>query len=57
MIWVFGIGYVVSLVMGSINIVMLYRLLTGRLREDELVQVVEAEGLKEAEAQLRGVKA
>ena len=57
MIWVYGIGYVVSLVMGAINIVMLYRLLSGRLREDELVQVVEAEGLKEAEAQLRGAKA
>jgi hypothetical protein len=35
----------------------LYRLLTGQLREDELVQVIETEGLAEVEKQLKEVKA
>src|SRR5450759_2522365 len=39
MIWVYGIGYVVGAVMGIMNLNVLYRLLTGRLREDELIQV------------------
>jgi TRAP-type transport system small permease protein len=52
MIWVYGIGYIVAVVMGAINVQKLYLLLTGQLREDQLIQVVEAEGLKEAEAQL-----
>jgi TRAP-type C4-dicarboxylate transport system permease small subunit len=56
MIWVYGIGYVASVVMGLMNLNVLYRLLTGQLREDELVQVVEAEGLAEAEEQLKEVK-
>lgn len=56
MIWVFGVGYVVSVVMGLINLQVLYRLLTGQLREDELVQVQEAEGLADAEQQLKEVK-
>lgn len=56
MIWVFGIGYVVSVVMGLINLHVLYGLLSGRLRADELVQVREAEGLADAEQQLREVK-
>ena len=50
MIWIYGIGYVVAVVMGLFNISKLYRLLTGQLTEAEMVQVVEAEGLKEAEA-------
>ncbi len=57
MIWVYGIGYVVSVVMGTINLNVLYRLSTGQLRDDELVQVVEAEGLADVEKQLREVKA
>jgi TRAP-type C4-dicarboxylate transport system permease small subunit len=56
MIWVYGIGYVVSVVMGLINLHVLYGLLSGRLRADELVQVQEAEGLADAEEQLREVK-
>lgn len=52
MIWVYGIGYIVAVVMGIINLHKLYLLLTGKLRDDQLIQVVEAEGLKEAEAQL-----
>jgi TRAP-type transport system small permease protein len=50
MIWVYGIGYVVSVVMGLFNLHKLWRLFTGQLSEAEMVQVVEAEGLKEAEA-------
>ena len=57
MIWVFGIGYVVSLVMGIMNIRVLYRLLSGRITEAELIQVVEAEGLADAEKTLQTAKA
>lgn len=56
MIWVFGIGYVVSVVMGLLNLHVLYRLLSGQLSEDELVQVQEAEGLADVEEQLKEVK-
>lgn len=52
MIWVYGIGYIVAVVMGIINLHKLYLLLTGKLRDDQLIQIVEAEGLKEVEAQL-----
>lgn len=52
MIWIYGIGYVVSVVMGAFNIIKLYRLLSGQLSEDEMVQIVETEGLKDAEAQI-----
>jgi TRAP-type C4-dicarboxylate transport system permease small subunit len=45
MIWVYGIGYVVAVVMGLFNVGVLYRLLTGRLAEEELVQVVESEDM------------
>jgi len=43
MIWIYGIGYVVGAVMGLFNLHVLFRLFTGRLTEDELVQVVESE--------------
>ncbi len=56
MIWVYGIGYVVAVVMGAINLNKLYLLFAGRLSEDELVQIIETEGLKEAEEQLKEVK-
>ncbi len=55
MIWIFGIGYVVSVVMALINLRVLARLLSGRLREDELVQVQEAEGLADVRQQIRDV--
>jgi TRAP-type C4-dicarboxylate transport system permease small subunit len=57
MIWIYGIGYVVAVVMGAINVATLYRLFSGQLREEELVQVVEAEGLREAEQQIKDMKA
>ena len=56
MIWIYGIGYVASVVMGIINLNVLYRLVTGQISDDELVQVVETEGLAEAEKQLHGIK-
>jgi TRAP-type C4-dicarboxylate transport system permease small subunit len=56
MIWIYGVGYVVSVVMALINLNTLYRLLSGKLREDELIQVQEAEGLAEVEEQIKEVK-
>lgn len=43
MIWIYGIGYVVAVVMALFNLGVLWRLLTGTLSDDELVQVVESE--------------
>ena len=43
MIWVYGIGYVVSVVMATINLNKLWRLATGRVSDEELVQVMESE--------------
>ena len=57
MIWIYGIGYVVGVVMGIMNLHVLYRLLSGRLREDELVQVIETEGLADAEKQIKEIQA
>ena len=54
MIWVYGIGYIVAVVMGIMNVNVIYRLLTGQLSEAELVQVIETEGLADAEKQLHG---
>ena len=56
MIWVYGIGYLVGIVMSAMNLNVLYRLLSGKLTEDELVQVIETEGLADAEKQLREAK-
>jgi TRAP-type C4-dicarboxylate transport system permease small subunit len=44
MIWIYGMGYVVGVVMGLFNLAVLMRLATGRLSDEELVQV-EAEGM------------
>jgi len=43
MIWIYGIGYVVSLVMSVINLDMLYKLFTNQLSEDDLVMVTDSE--------------
>ena len=56
MIWVFGIGYVVSVVMAVINLNVLFRLVTGRISEEELVQVIETEGLADVEKRMQGAK-
>ena len=57
MIWIFGIGYIVAVVMGVMNIRILWRLLSGTITEAELVQVVEAEGLADAEKVMQEAKA
>jgi TRAP-type C4-dicarboxylate transport system permease small subunit len=49
MIWIYGVGYVVGGVMALFNIQVLYRLFTGKLREEELVQVIESEDLPHSE--------
>ena len=56
MIWIFGIGYIVAVVMGVMNIRILWRLLSGTITEAELVQVVEAEGLADAEKVMQEAK-
>ena len=43
MIWIYGIGYVVAVVMGIFNIEKLWRLFRGRVPEQELIQVMESE--------------
>ena len=57
MIWIYGIGYIVSVVMATINLHVLFRLISGRITESELVQVVETEGLADVEKQMQGSKA
>lgn len=57
MIWIYGIGYIVSVVMAIININVLFRLVTGRISEEELVQVIETEGMHDVEKQMQGSKA
>ncbi len=56
MIWIYGMGYLVAVVMGIFNLNKLYRLFTGQMTEEEMVQVVEAEGLKEVEQQIQQMK-
>ncbi len=53
MIWIYGLGYIVAVVMGIFNIHKLFMLLTGQLREEEMLTVVETEGIKEVEQQIQ----
>jgi TRAP-type C4-dicarboxylate transport system permease small subunit len=57
MIWIYGIGYVVSTVMAIINLNVLFRLVTGRITEQELVQVIETEGMHDVEKQMQESRA
>jgi TRAP-type C4-dicarboxylate transport system permease small subunit len=43
MIWIYGIGYVVGVVMSLMNLHQLFLLLSGQLTESDLVVVVESE--------------
>jgi len=43
MIWVYGIGYVTSIGIGIIILHKLWRLATGQITDDELVQIKESE--------------
>lgn len=56
MIWIYGIGYVVAVVMGIFNIHKLYLLLTGQLSEAQMLTVVETEGIKEVEHNIEQLK-
>lgn len=51
MIWIYGIGYLTSVTMGVMVIYKLGRLLSGRMDESELVEVVESEDVRSLEAQ------
>ncbi|PUE47878.1 TRAP transporter permease DctQ [Limnohabitans sp. 2KL-1] len=51
MIWVYGIGYVVGFVMSVMNVNQLYKLLTGQLKEEDLIMVVESEDVVDLNAQ------
>lgn len=53
MIWIYSVGYLVAVVMGAFNIHKLFLLLTGQLQEDQMLTVVETEGIKEVEQQLK----
>jgi TRAP-type transport system small permease protein len=57
MIWIYGIGYVVAVVMGAFNLHVLWRIVTGRIGDDELVQVAESEDVPHAEVREQGVRA
>ncbi len=41
MIWIYGVGYVVGTVMGVFNLRVMWRILTGQITDNELVQVKE----------------
>ncbi len=41
MIWIYGMGYVVGGVMGAFNLRVIWRIVSGRITEAELVQVKE----------------
>jgi TRAP-type transport system small permease protein len=56
MIWIYGLGYLVAVVMGIFNIHKLFLLLTGQLSEEQMLTVVETEGIKEVEQQLQQFK-
>lgn len=56
MIWIYGIGYVVSVVMALINLSVLYELFTGTLPDADLLQVEEAADAIEAQAELKSMK-
>jgi TRAP-type C4-dicarboxylate transport system permease small subunit len=56
MIWVYGIGYVVAVVMAIFNLATLWRLFTGQLSDEELVQVVESEDLPHGPLPEQGVR-
>ena len=51
MIWVYGIGYVVGFVMSVMNVNQLYKLLTGQLKEEDLIMVIESEDVVDLNAQ------
>lgn len=57
MIWVYGVGYVVAVVMALFNVAVLWRLLTGQLADEELVQVVDSEDVPHVAPVEQGARA
>lgn len=57
MIWIYGIGYGVGAVMALFNLRILWRLSSGRITDDELVQVTESEDPAPAEPAADGGRA
>lgn len=51
MIWVYGVGYLTSASMGLMVLHKIWRLASGQLSEDDLVEVVESEDVRSLEAQ------
>jgi TRAP-type C4-dicarboxylate transport system permease small subunit len=43
MIWVYGMGYVTSVGIGVLIVNKLWRIATGRITDDELVQIQDSE--------------
>jgi TRAP-type C4-dicarboxylate transport system permease small subunit len=41
MIWIYGVGYLVGVVMAIFNLRVMWRILNGQITENELVQVKE----------------
>jgi TRAP-type C4-dicarboxylate transport system permease small subunit len=56
MIWVYGVGYIVAVVMAIFNLSVLFRLMSGRLTDDELVQVVDSEDVPHGTLPEQGVR-
>ena len=52
--WVYGVGIVFSASVGLILLYDLYRIVTGKLSEDELIMVIESEEQAELEALQKG---
>ena len=50
MIWIFGLGYVLSVAIGAHALATLWRIATGRVEDHELVQVRESEEIEKAPA-------
>ena len=53
MIWIYGLGYLVAVVMGIFNLHKLFLLLSGQLKEQDMLTVVETEGIKEVEQHIQ----
>lgn len=50
MIWIFGLGYFVALGIGGLALQQLWRIVSGQVHDDELVQVCESEEVLSTES-------
>ena len=53
MIWVFGVGYLTSLCIGVHALHKLWRIGSGRIADDELIEISESEEMPHATAEVR----